>query len=147
MKRIGLKKSIPEGYLTTTQAAKEVGVTRQGLIQAIALGRLKALKVDRNLFVASADLLIYKMGRWNRDNTKNSNGELVYNPSEGRYSVRQAARYIGECLGIAYQPTRIYNLIKRGFVRYDRYHCAYIIRQESVDALVAYEKKRRDISE
>ena len=129
------------------QAAKEAGVTRQGLIQAIARGRLNAIKLDRNLFVSPADLLIYKMGRWNRDNTKNSNGELVYNPSEGRYSIRQAARYIGECLGIAYQPARVYNLIKRGFVRCDRYDCAYIIRQESVDALVAYEKKRRYISE
>lgn len=142
---IGKPRPVPEKHLTTTQAAVEAGVTRQGLVQAIALGRLKAIKIGRNLYVAPTDLLIYKMGKWNREKSKDRHGRLVYDPSEGRYSVRQAARYLEQCLEMPYTITRIYNLIKRGLLKHDRYRCAYIIHKPELERLEIYERARRGL--
>lgn len=145
-KKTGKQPLIPEGYLTTTQAAEEANVTRQAIIQAIIPGRLKAIKINDGWYVSREELLIYQQSRWSRHKKRGRDGNLIYDPSQGRYSSVQAAQFMQNALGIPYPLQRIYNKINSGALEHTRYNSSYIIKGESLQNLLDWERDRRVIS-
>lgn len=142
IKRIGSKAQLLETHLTTMQAASEAGVTRQGVIQSIASGRLKAIKFDNRYYILRSNLKEYMSKKWNRSSTKDDTGELVFDPDKGTFSVSQATYYVKKLLRTDFKRNRLYNLIKRKLFPFTKYHSAYVLLKADLDKLVILEKAR-----
>lgn len=81
--------------LSAAAAAERIGVKLQAIYLAIWKQRLKAYRnEDEHWRILESDLLIYKDGKYKRENSSLINGQKIY--SGNNLSVGQAAEMLGE---------------------------------------------------
>ena len=110
-----------EFVLTISEAAKHMGISRQGIYVAIKSDRLKAFKHFGRWMIRFMDLMDYKKNKYSRDNSKDLDGNLLYDHSKNEYSVTQ----VSAMLGIPIQ--RLYYWIREKRLPVKRYRSTYII--------------------
>jgi excisionase family DNA binding protein len=114
-------------YLTITEVSNKMGVTRQALYTAIKRNRLKSSKHEsRKRYIHRNDLEDFLKNRYSR-NFSTYNGKLLFDPSKGNYSIKQAA---GK-LNIPIQ--KVYYMIRSKKLKYVKHGGAYVITQKNLD--------------
>jgi len=109
-------------WLTITQTARSVNITRQGVYVAIKSGRLKASKNESGQwFINPKDLSRYLQDKYSRLLSKKNDGSPLYDPEKGEYSVGQ----ISEMSGCDRQ--RVYYLIRTKQLKSTRNNSSHIV--------------------
>jgi excisionase family DNA binding protein len=117
--------------LSTAEAARKMGVSRQAVYLAIEKKRLKAFKEHTNNFrwLIDEDAIDeYRKTLFSRDLSQ-FNGEPLYDIRNGVYSVRLAAEY----LKIKYST--LYYYIRKGHIEAKRKGAAWILMKDELDFL------------
>lgn len=132
---------IPENKLVSiTQAADLNDVTRQAIYVAIKLNKLKASKDTTRWTIHLDDLEAYRKQKYSRAKSMH-NGELVYDPNKGYYSVNQISKMLNVPAQKIYYATRI------GQLKAHRKGAAWVIHNEDMKAyaeeFVGKRKKRK----
>lgn len=123
--------------VSITEAAKLNKVTRQAIYVAIKLNKLKAKKDAARWEIHLDDLAEYKKQKYSRAKSQ-FNGELVFNPSIGIYSIHQVAKILNVPLQKIYYATR------SGKLKAERKGAAWVIHINDVNAYKeAYLNKKR----
>lgn len=115
--------------LTLRQIADLLSVSKQSLVVAIKLGRLKAVK-NKCWRINIEDLKEYYKTKYSRDHFK-VDGELVFNKEKGLYSVTDASNIL------KIHVNKVYYAIYTNKLKADRKRCAYVI---NIDAIRDYAK-------
>lgn len=95
--------------VSIAEAAEINQVTRQAIYVAIKLNKLKASKETNRWTIHLDDLEQYKKERYSRAKSR-YNGELIYDPVKGFYSIGQVAKMLGVPVQKIYYLTRIKRL-------------------------------------
>lgn len=132
---------IPENKLVSiTQAADLNAVTRQAIYVAIKLNKLKASKDSTRWTIHLDDLEAYRKQKYSRSKSM-FNGELVYDPTKGHYSVNQVSKILNVPAQKIYYATRI------GQLKAHRKGAAWVIQEDDMKAyaeeFVGKKKKRK----
>jgi len=118
-------------FLSISEAAKLNKVTRQAIYVAIKLNKLKAKKETTRWTIHMDDLEDYRRTKYSR--TKSTfNGELLFDPSKGYYSVNQAAKML------SVPAQKIYYATRKGALKAHRKGAAWVI---SIADLKEYAEK------
>ncbi len=95
--------------VSITEAARINNVTRQAIYVAIKQKKLKARKETTRWTIHLDDLEAYRKQKYSR--TKSMyNGELLFDPNKGYYSVNQVAEILGVPAQKVYYATRVGHL-------------------------------------
>lgn len=115
--------------ISITEAARRNKVTRQAIYVAIKKGHLKALKDDRDKRwkIHVNDLESYANQKYSRKKSLH-NGELVFNPDEGAYSVNDVAKMLGV------PPQKVYYATRIGLLKAHRKGAAWVVNIEDLKA-------------
>ncbi|MCB1113511.1 MAG: helix-turn-helix domain-containing protein [Chlamydiia bacterium] len=113
--------------VSITDAAKINNVTRQAIYVAIKLNKLKAQKDSTRWTIDLNDLEEYRKSKYSRAKST-FDGELIFKPEEGRFSVNQVA----EKLGIP--PQKVYYATRSGKIKAERKGAAWVISHEEIEA-------------
>lgn len=118
-----------EHELGIGQAAIISGVSRQAVYVAITKGCLKASKDEktRRWLIKYCDLIQYRKERYSRKYSRDAQGDLFYNPSEGIFSPVQVARMF------AIPVQRVYYLLRSGNLGVVRKEGRQVILQKHID--------------
>lgn len=120
------KKSEETKVLSITEAAERNGVTRQAIYVAIKLKKLKASKQANRWQINTTDLEEYRSNKYSR--TKSMfDGELLFDPNKGYFSVNQVAKMLGVPAQKIYYATRV------GQLQAHRKGAAWVIQVEDVE--------------
>ncbi len=120
--------TIPENKLVSiTQAADLNDVTRQAIYVAIKLNKLKASKDSTHWAIHLDDLEAYRKQKYSRSKSM-YNGELVYDPTKGYYSVNQ----VSKMLNVPAQ--KIYYATRMGQLKAHRKGVAWVIYEDDMKA-------------
>lgn len=122
-------------FLTLTQAAKEIGVTRGAIYAAINKKRLVGHQVRGQWLFTKDDLEAYKKVRYTRGHRMHE-GRLIHNPSEGRRSVTQAADYLREHLDSSFTTQKVYYQTRSGYIKSHRKGCSWVILDKDLHAFI-----------
>ena len=106
--------------VTITEAAKLRNVTRQAIYIAIKDKKLKAMKDSDKWLVETKDLKSYEKTRYSREKSF-YNGELLFDNSNGIYSINQIAQML------KVPPQKIYYAARTGMIKASRRGSAYVI--------------------
>ncbi len=133
--------TIPENKLVSiTQAADLNDVTRQAIYVAIKLNKLKASKDSTRWTIHLDDLEAYRKQKYSRSKSM-YNGELVYDPTKGYYSVNQVSKMLNVPAQKIYYATRI------GQLKAVRKGAAWVIHENDLktysEEFVGKRKKRK----
>lgn len=135
-------KNMDKKLVSITEAAKLNKVTRQAIYVAIKLNKLRATKETTRWTINLEDLEDYRRQKYSR--TKSVyNGELIFDPSKGFYSVNQVA----EMLSVPAQ--KIYYAARIGLLKASRKGAAWVIHSDDIkdyQANHANKKNRREVS-
>lgn len=112
--------------VSIVEAARLNGVTRQAIYLAIKQRKLKAYKNPVRWMIDLVDLEAYRKQRYSRAKSMHE-GELVFNPEKGFYSVNQVAR----ALGVPVQ--KIYYAVRIGLLKAERKGSAWVIHIDEVE--------------
>ena len=123
-------------YLSITEAAKFNNVTRQAIYVQIVKNRIPAVKTGKRWEISLDDLKKYKLSKYSRE-TSIFNGQLVYNPLIGEYSVTQTAK----ALKIPVQ--QVYYGIRSGKIKASRKSAAWVILSSEIEAYREKHLKKR----
>ena len=124
-----------ERFLTISQAAKKQGVTRQAIYFAIKMNRLKAIKSNDTWLIPSNALSEYSKTRYCRSQSKRD-GKLIFDKSEGFFSINDAAKYLKK------SPNHIYYLVRMGKLKTHRQGSAIVIKDSDLDAYAEFISKK-----
>ena len=133
--------TIPENkFISIAQAADLHEVTQQAIYVAIKLNKLKASKNNTHWTIHLDDLEAYSKEKYSRSKSM-FNGELVYDPTQGRYSINQVSKILNVPVQKIYYATRI------GQLKAHRKGVAWVIHENDMkvyaEELVAKRKKRK----
>lgn len=106
--------------VSITEAAKLNRVTRQAIYVAIKLNKLKARKDAARWMIHMDDLADYRKHKYSRARSV-FNGELVFDPNKGQYSVNQVAKMLNV------PPQKIYYATRSGKLKAYRKGAAWVI--------------------
>lgn len=113
--------------VSITEAARINNVTRQAIYVAIKQKKLKAIKDATRWSIRIEDLNEYRRNKYSR--TKSVyNGELLFDPNKGYYSIGQVAKKLGVPAQKIYYATRI------GLMKAHRKGAAWVIQEADVKA-------------
>ncbi len=115
----------PKKILSITEAAKLNKVSRQAIYVAIKLGKLKAHKENNRWVIHRENLIAYRKQKYSRAKSL-FNGELLFNNTQGFYSVSQIARILNVPVQKIYYATRI------GMLKAHRKGAAWVIHLDNV---------------
>ncbi len=115
-----------------TELAHISNLSRAAIHLAIQKKRLKAVKDGKRWLISDENWISYQRTKYSRDYSKTDTKELLFNPSEGRFSVNQAANELKT------SPHRIYYLIYMGLIQPNKYKCHYILSKEDLAKVVEY---------
>ncbi|OGN55707.1 MAG: peptidase [Chlamydiae bacterium RIFCSPHIGHO2_12_FULL_44_59] len=111
--------------VSITEAARINNVTRQAIYVAIKQKKLKAAKDSTRWTIHLDDLEEYRKNKYSR--TKSIfDGELLFDPDKGYYSVNQAAKLLGVPAQKIYYATRI------GLLKAHRKGAAWVIHVDDI---------------
>jgi excisionase family DNA binding protein len=108
-------------YLTISQAAHLVGVTRQAIYISVKSGRLKSFRMGYKWLVTAQDLEKYREELYSRVHSRRSDGALLFDPEKDEYSIKQVAE-MADC-----SVQRVYYLIRTNQLKSTRVGSAYIV--------------------
>lgn len=113
--------------ISITEAARRNKVTRQAIYVAIKKGHLKAKKDDKDKRwkIHVDDLEKYSTQKYSRKKSM-YNGELVFDPNAGSYSVNDVARMLGV------PPQKVYYATRIGLLKAYRKGAAWVIKIEDL---------------
>ncbi len=111
--------------VSITEAAKLNRVTRQAIYVAIKLNKLKARKEATRWEIHLDDLADYRKQKYSRARSM-FDGELVFDPSKGYYSVNQVAKML------SVPPQKIYYATRSGKLKALRKGAAWVIDQNDI---------------
>lgn len=126
-------------YLTITEAIEYSKISRPAIYAALKKGKLKAVKRGYFWQFTRENLDAYRVSKYNRDD-REFNGERIFSPEKGTFSIGQAARILGYELNSPYTPQRLYYLIRRGELKVSRFGSSFIISKEVLIKLIEREK-------
>ena len=113
--------------VSITEAARINNVTRQAIYVAIKQKKLKAIKDATRWSIRLEDLNEYRRNKYSR--TKSVyDGELLFDPNKGYFSISQVARKLGVPAQKIYYATRI------GLMKAHRKGAAWVIHKDDVKA-------------
>lgn len=112
--------------VSIVEAARLNRVTRQAIYLAIKQKKLKAYKNPVRWMIDLADLEEYRKQRYSRAKSL-YDGELVFDPEKGYYSVNQVAR----ALGVPVQ--KIYYAVRIELLKAERKGSAWVIHVDEVE--------------
>lgn len=113
--------------VSITEAARINNVTRQAIYVAIKQKKLKAIKDATRWSIRLEDLNEYRRNKYSR--TKSTfNGELLFDPNKGYYSIGQVAKKLGVPAQKIYYATRI------GLMKAQRKGAAWVIHEDDIRA-------------
>jgi excisionase family DNA binding protein len=116
-----------ERWITVTDAAKLLGIYRQGVVAAIQKGRIPAQKNHLGFWIMRMkDVVRYDETKYIREETLLMNKEKVY--ACGKMSVKQAAEYLGMSV------QNVYYLIRSGKLNVSRFGRQTVITQEDAES-------------
>lgn len=113
---------------SVNETAEILGVTRQAVYLAIRLKKLEVEKIDLKWRISQEELEEFKKNRYDHTKTTRPDGALKFDPSEGRYSIRQFAEFY------EVPRQRIYYLIHAKRIKYTRDGSSLIILVKDEDA-------------
>lgn len=113
--------------LSITEAAQLKQVTRQAIYVAIKQNKLKAQKEDMHWKIRLEDLIEYQKGLYSREKSK-FEGELIFDPKKGYYSVNQTAKMLNVPVQKIYYAARV------GQLKALRKGAAWVIHKEDIQA-------------
>ena len=113
--------------LSITEAAKILGVTRQGAYVAMRNGRILATKCPntKKWLITTKDVEAYKQSKYSRDLSR-YNGELIFDKSKGLYSVQETA----QMLDIPAQ--KIYYALRLDYLKSHRRGAAWVVHIDDI---------------
>ena len=115
----------PAKVVSITEAARIKNVTRQAIYVAIKQKKLKAKKDSTRWTIHLDDLEEYRNNKYSR--TKSMfNGELLFDPMKGYFSVNQAARILNVPAQKIYYATRV------GLLKATRRGAAWVIHHDDL---------------
>ncbi|MBI5273440.1 MAG: helix-turn-helix domain-containing protein [Chlamydiales bacterium] len=125
-------------YVSITEAARINNVTRQAIYVAIKQNKLRAVKNRTRWTIHLKDLEDYRKGKYSR--TKSTfNGELLFDNTQGYFSVNQTAKMLGVPAQKIYYATRV------GMLKATRKGSAWVIHVDEIkgykDTYLANEKE------
>ena len=113
--------------VSITEAARINNVTRQAIYVAIKQKKLRAIKDATRWSIRLDDLNEYRRNKYSR--TKSVyDGELLFDPNKGYYSIGQVAKRLGVPAQKIYYATRI------GLMKAHRKGAAWVIHEDDVKA-------------
>jgi excisionase family DNA binding protein len=111
--------------VSITEAAKINNVTRQAIYVAIKLNKLKAKKETTRWTIHLDDLEEYRKHKYSRAKSMH-NGELIFDPNKGYYSVKESAKLLKVPAQKIYYATRI------GALKAHRRGAAWVIHEKDL---------------
>lgn len=111
--------------VSITEAARINNVTRQAIYVAIKQKKLKATKDATRWTIHLDDLNEYRRNKYSRAKSL-YDGELLFDPNKGYYSVNQVAKILNIPTQKVYYATRI------GLMKASRKGAAWVIQAEEV---------------
>ena len=120
------------------EAAKDAKVTRQAIYAAMKHRGLPARKVRGRWFLYKDDLDSYRANKYNRDMRK-IDGEYVFDPDKGHFSVPQVQKIISATLGRPYSCQHLYYMLRTGQLKGFRKGAAWVISKDDAAALLETE--------
>lgn len=111
--------------VSITEAARINSVTRQAIYVAIKLKKLKAKKEANRWTIDLKDLEEYRRNKYSRAKSM-YDGELIFDPNKGYYSVKQVADMLGVPAQKVYYATRV------GLLKAHRKGAAWVIHSDDV---------------
>ena len=139
--KIKIRNVMKKEYLTFTEAARQMGITHQGIYIAVRNGKIKKTLRDgkgkgkKKWMIHQDDLLDYQKRKYSRA-YKMYNGQLLFDSKKGRYSIRDVALKYGIPL------QRIYYLLRSKNLKASKEGKAWVISQENIDEY----QRTRDLS-
>ncbi len=113
--------------VSITEAARINNVTRQAIYVAIKQKKLKATKDATRWTIHMDDLEEYRNNKYSR--TKSIfNGELLFDPKKGYFSVNQVAKILNIPAQKVYYATRI------GLMKAHRKGAAWVVHVDDINA-------------
>jgi hypothetical protein len=113
--------------VSITDAARINGVTRQAIYVAIKQKKLKATKDATRWTISLKDLEEYRTNKYSRTKSVRD-GELLFDPRKGNYSINQTAKLLNVPAQKIYYATRV------GLLKSARKGAAWIINIEDIKA-------------
>lgn len=115
----------PSKTLSISQAAEMSRVTRQAIYVAIRQKKLRAFKKTTRWNIHQDDLEDYRLLRYSRSHST-FDGDLLYDNSQGYYSIIQTAQMLN------LPPQRIYQAARKGRLASSRKGAAWIIHIDDI---------------
>lgn len=113
--------------MSVHQLSKKIKRTPQAIYLAIRTGRLIATKDDAyHWFITPRDAINYFKQAYDRKFSHDEEGNKLFDPEKNIYSIAQ----LSQLSGISKQ--RIYYLIRRNFIPYEKCRSQYILKIESI---------------
>lgn len=127
-----------EELIPLRKAAMMCNVTKQALYVAFKKRGLKAIMMNKRIFVTEKALYDYQLNKYNSDLRK-FEGEYVFDLTKGHFSIHQVLRALSEELKRPYPKQRIYYFLRTGQLKGFRKGNAWIVMQESAVELLQKE--------
>ncbi len=113
-------------FYSVPQLARKLKRTNQSIYLCIKSGKLKAHKKKNSQWlITPIDIINYYKSRYDRQLTKDANGNKLFDPTKGAFSVSQ----ISKSTGIPIH--KIYYLIRINAIPYEKYRSQYIVKGKS----------------
>lgn len=106
-------------------------VTKEAISMAIKAGKLKAIRKGKVLFLDKAEYDEYRSNKYNR-HLKKIDGELIFDPQKGTFSVQQAAKLLAMELKENFSYQRVYYLIKKQYLTSTRASGQYVLDKQGI---------------
>ena len=129
-------------FFSLAQAAHYTHVERQAIYVALRRGQLKGNKVNGRWHITQVQLDEYRANKYNADK-KTFDGELVFSPERGHYSIIHVSKVISHHLGKHYPIQHIYYLIRQGKIKAFRKGKSWVIGKEQAEELLIKEIERK----
>jgi excisionase family DNA binding protein len=114
--------------MTINEVLDRVRISRQAIYFAIHSKKLKAMKIGGRLYIDEGDLIEYRNNLYSRDKSM-FKGDLLYDVSQGTYSLKRAAEYLGIKYG------QLYHFARKKKIKHERKRTAWIFKKEDLDNL------------
>ncbi len=130
---VSVEDDLPEDrkVVSITEAARINNVTRQAIYVAIKQNKLRARKDSTRWTIHLDDLEEYRKGKYSRSKST-FEGELLFNNTEGYYSINQVAKILNVPAQKIYYATRV------GHLRAFRKGAAWVVQ---IDEVKGYQEK------
>jgi hypothetical protein len=129
-----------DDYLEMRQITEYIHLQRAAIYAAMKKGRLKGKKIDGRWKISRRDLDIYRLTKYDRD-IRTVNGQKLFCPEKGTFSVNQCAKIVSDELKRDYAMQRVYYLIRTGQLRCHKVGATFIVRREDLIDLIEKEKR------